>query len=461
VSHLIGLLTLNLLFLLAGVCLLWGLRGWRTWTELAELAGVAYILGIGVIAVAATVVLATGGSLSVWETLLLVLIVAGVGLAVGAQRRRPLPRARGSWGRPKSRSGWAALALAGLTLVLATVSFRAAYHAPVVAWDAWAFWIPKAKAIYFFGGLDPQLFRSLPGPSYPLLVPSLDAMDFHFMGSADVTFLAVQYWLLFWGFALAVAGLLRQLVSPMLVWLFLALGAVLPEVDHRLFQLMADWPLDIFFVLAALALVCFLRTGETWFLGVYGVGFAAMLATKREGQLLGACLIVGALAATAWRRRRASLAIIGIALAAYAINLPWRLWWTSRGLGSDMPDNGLGHFTGDTSRILPGLRLVLELLFNYHLWLIPVPVAIVAALVGLSTRDRELPVLYLVASALAIVGFAWVIWSDPSLPISTKPALTPIPRAVGAIALLSIALAPLLFDPLLRDGEQASRPNAP
>jgi hypothetical protein len=74
----------------------------------------------------------------------------------------------------------------------------------------------------------------------------------------------------------------------------------------------------------------------------------------------------------------------------------------------------------------------------------------------LSTRDRELPVLYLVASALAIAGFAWVIWSDPSLPISAKPALTPIPRAVGAIALLSIALAPLLFDPLLRDREGAS-----
>lgn len=455
-SHLIGLLALNLLFLLSGAFLLWALRGWRTWTELVELAGVAYMLGIGAVCVAATVLLAAGGTLSTWAILLLVVVVSAVGLAAGALRKQPIPRIRGSWTLPRSRSGWAALGLAGLTVFLAAASFRAAYHAPVVAWDAWAFWIPKAKAIYFFGGLDPQLFRTLPGPSYPLLVPALDAMDFHFMGSADATLLAVQYWLLFWGFAVAVAGLLRQLVRPALVWLFLALGAVLPEVDHRLFQLMADWPLDIFFVLAALTLVCFFRTGEAWLLGVYGVALAAMLATKREGMLLAACLILGTLVATAWRHRRATFAIVGIALAAYAVNLPWRLWWTSRHLGSDMPDNGLGHFAGDTSRILPGLRLVLELLFNYHLWLVPIPIAMAAAVIGMSTRERELPVLYLVVCALAIVGFAWVIWSDPSLPISTKPSLTPIPRAVGAIALLSIVIAPLLLDLLLRGGARAS-----
>jgi hypothetical protein len=274
-------------------------------------------------------------------------------------------------------------------------------------------------------------------------------MDFRFIGSADVTLLGVQYWLMFAGFLLAAAGLLRRLVSAPVVWLFLGVAAVLPEIDHRLLQMMADWPLDIFFVLAALGLVVWLRTSEGWLLGVYGVSLAAMLATKREGQLLAACLVVGALAAVAWRRRRAAIAVVAVALAAYLVNVPWRLWWTSRHLTSDVPDKGIASFTSDTTRIWPGLRLVLDLLFNYDMWLVPVPLAIAAALLGLLSRERELPVLYLVTAAFAIVGFAWVIWSDPTLPITTKPSLTPIPRAVGAIALLSTVLAPLLIQPLL------------
>jgi hypothetical protein len=447
-----GLLLLNVLFLAAGAGLLFGLRGWRTVTDFVELLGVAYMLGIGVVCVAATVVLSLGGGLSTAAILGLTLGTTAAGIALGIARRSPVPRALGSWGIPRSPAALAALGLALLTVVLLAEFFRAAYHQPVAAWDAWSFWLPKAKAIYFFGGLDEKLFSTTPGGSYPLLVPALDAMDFRFIGSADTTLLGVQYWLLFAGFVFAVAGLLRRLVSAPLVWLFLATGAVLPELDHRLLQLMADWPLDIFFVLAALALVVWLRTGERWLLGIYGVSLAAMLATKREGQLLAACLVVGALAAVAWRRRRAAIAVVAVALAAYLVNVPWRLWWTSRHLASDVPDKGIASFTGDTTRIWPGLRLVLELLFKYDLWLVPVPLAIAAALLGLLSRGRELPTFYLVTAALAIVGFAWVIWSDPALPISTKPSLTPIPRAVGAIALLSIALAPLLIQPLLSGG---------
>ena len=55
---------------------------------------------------------------------------------------------------------------------------------PGLYWfDAWSFWVPKAKAIYFFGGLDEEFFTELPGASYPLLVPVLDAAAFHAMGA--------------------------------------------------------------------------------------------------------------------------------------------------------------------------------------------------------------------------------------------------------------------------------------
>src|SRR5439155_15147535 len=132
-------------------------------------------------------------------------------------------------------------------------------------------WVPNAKAIYFFGGLGEQLFRTLAHPSYPLLIPALQAMDFHLMGSADATTLALQYWFLLVGFVLAGWSLLRSLVGPALVWPFLALATVLPELDKRMINPQADWPLDIFFAVAALAVGRWLLTREGWLLGVYGL----------------------------------------------------------------------------------------------------------------------------------------------------------------------------------------------
>jgi hypothetical protein len=444
---LLGCFTLNLYFLVAGLGILWGLRGWRSWGELIPFLGIAYVAGLAAVVVLATIVLVAGGGLSTLSILLVSLCVALVGVATGVARRRPRPRGFGMFWRPQGIGDWAGVMLGLLTAALLVAFFRVGRTQPLFAWDAWLFWIPKAKAIYFFGGLDEQLFRSLAAPSYPLFVPALDAMNFRFMGRADTTTLNVQYWLLFCGFLWAAAGLLRRLAAQWLVWLFLATAVVLPQLSDRLFLLLADWPLDMFFALAVLALVCWLETGERWLLGFYTLMVAAMLATKREGQILACALVIGALVATV-RRRSTWLPIVGLALLAVAVNVPWRLWWMSRGLVADTPDGGLGNFRS-WGRIWPGLHLVLELLFSYKLWLLPVPVAIAAATAALGRRRFELPVLYLVTTVLIIVGFAWVVWSDPRLPISTKQSQTPIPRAVGSIVLMSTILAPLLLQRLL------------
>ena len=76
----------------------------------------------------------------------------------------------------------AGVALIGLLL---EALFRSARLQSLQAYDAWAFWVPKGKAIFFFGGLDERLFTSLPGPTYPPLVPILDAAAFHAMGGVD------------------------------------------------------------------------------------------------------------------------------------------------------------------------------------------------------------------------------------------------------------------------------------
>ena len=41
---------------------------------------------------------------------------------------------------------------AALVIVYFEALFRSGRLAGLFEWDGWAFWVPKAKAIYYFGG---------------------------------------------------------------------------------------------------------------------------------------------------------------------------------------------------------------------------------------------------------------------------------------------------------------------
>lgn len=160
IRSLLGLALLNAFLLGVGAALLWGLRGWRSWAELARLSGLAYMLGVAGLGVAFTLELVSGIPFS----LATVLISGGAlglgGFALGRLlgRQRPALRDEG-----RRRMGLVAAGGAALVAVYLEALFRAGRLNALSAWDAWAFWVPKAKAIYFFGGLDEQFFRELPG----------------------------------------------------------------------------------------------------------------------------------------------------------------------------------------------------------------------------------------------------------------------------------------------------------
>jgi len=448
---LLGVVALNLLFLVAGSGILWGIRGWSTWREYGALGGIAYMSGLSAVCALATLVPIWGGSLSAAVILGVCAAVGIAGLALGVRKRRPLPTRAAPW---KAGSPWDYVPL-GLGLVVASLFvafFRVARIQPLTSWDAWGFWMTKAKAIYYFGGLDPDFFRHLWGPSYPLLEPVLAAMNFRFMGSADTTTLGVQWWLLAVGLVWAAAGLLRRIAPAIPTWLFLALFVVLPELDRRLLERKADLPLDSFFALSACALLAWIISGESWLLAVYGLTLSATLLTKREGQLLAVCLVVAGVAAAGIRSRRTWLGVAGVAVLAYLPGIPWRIWWTSRHLMSDTPPGGLLHATFKNIDKAPqAFHLVLRLLFEYQLWLAATPLALVAALVCLGQADRRPAIFFLLLFGLAFVGWAWENWAyvSPSLPISTVPAVNPTNRTVGSLVLLSIVTAPVLIGQLL------------
>jgi hypothetical protein len=456
VRALAGLAAMNLFTLGVGAGVLWGLRGWRTWWELARLAGLAYMLGVAALAVALTLGLVVGIPFSVATILLTGLALAAVGVGVGLRLRRPRP----VLGAGPRRIGLAGAALAALVIVYLEALFRAARLSGLYAFDAWSFWVPKAKAIYFFGGLDEQFFSELPNATYPPFVPTLEATAFHFMGSADVVTLHVQFWFLLAGFVAAVAGLLATRVPPVLLWSFALLAIVSPRVVGRTLEPQADFTLDYLFALAALLIALWLLERRPWQLASATLFLGAAMLTKREGQLLAACVVAAALV-TSWREWRSAWPRLALASAcAFAMALPWRLWYVSHDLTGEFPESGVTGLLDNLDRAWPSLQSVLSSAFDTGLWTVVLPLVIAAIALAFIAGARVLPTYSALVYGLALAGFTWGIWSFTELevPIEQDEAINPVVRLTASLVVLSAALTPLLLDAAWRGTGRPVRP---
>ena len=354
--------------------------------------------------------------------------------------------------------GLVGLAFAALVVVYLEALFRAGRLAGLSAWDAWSFWVPKAKAIYYFDGLDEQFFRELPNATYPPLVPALEAAAFEFMGSADVVTLHLQFWFLACGFVAAVAGLLAPRVPAVLLWPFLLLVLVAPRIAGRSLDPQADFTLDYFFATAALLVALWLVDRQPWQIAMASLFLGAAMLTKREGLMLAACLVVAALVAT-WGRRRCAWPRIALAAAcAFALTIPWRLWFTSRELAGELPEAGLLGALDNLDRAWPAAESVLRTAVDYDLWLVVLPLVAVAIALAYAAGARVLPTFALTLYLLAIGGFTWVLWSftELELPFVQDEGVNPIVRLTGSLVIVSAALLPLLLDAAWRgrDGPQ-------
>jgi hypothetical protein len=455
---LLGLAVFNAFLLGVGVAVLAALRGWRSWSDLARCAGLAYFLGVALVGVALTIELVAGVPFSMATILLTGAGIAAVALAL----RAPVGRWRPTLGPGRVRGlGAVSVAFGVLVVVCLEALFRAGRLAGLSAWDAWAFWVPKAKALYFFGGLDEQFFRELVNPSYPPLLPALEASAFHFMGSADVVTLHLQFWFLACGFAAAIAGLLAPRVAPIMLWPFLLLVLVAPRVAGRNLDPQADFLLDYLFALAALLLALWLVERETWLLAAACPLMAAALLTKREGLMLVACLLAAALAGS-WRSWRHAWPRLGLvaALAGVAA-IPWRLWFTSRDLSGELPSAGVLAIFDNADRAWPAFESAITTLLDFDLWLVIVPLVLLAVVVAYLGGARVLPTFTLTLYALTTAGLTWVLWAftELELPFEQDEGVNPIVRLSGSLVVASAALVPLLLDAAWRGSEAAEEPS--
>ena len=455
VRALAGLAAFNLVLLVVGAAVLGTVRGWRSWYEVVRSGGLAYMLGVALVGVVLSLELVLGIPFSFASIVLTcVLLAAG---AVGL--RRPLAR----W-RPRLRSerargvGPVSIAFGVLVIVYLEALFRAGRLAGLSAWDAWAFWVPKAKAIYYFGGLDEQFFRELANPSYPPLVPALEAAAFHFMGSVDVVTLHLQFWFLACGFVAAVASLLAPRVPPLMLWPCLLLVLVAPRVVGRNLDPQADFLLDYFFALAALLVALWLVEREPWLLSAASLLMAAAVMTKRDGQLLVACIVLAGAIAT-WRQWRFAWLRLGlVAAVAIAALMPWRIWYSSRDLTGDLPSAGAFALFDNLDRGWPAFESAITTALNYDLWLVIVPLVGLGIVLAYLAGARTLPTFALSLYALVIAGLTWVLWSftELELPFVQDEGVNPIVRLSASLVVAAGAILPLLLDAAWRGSDEAA-----
>jgi len=449
-----GLAALNLGLAVVGTSFLWAARGLPRWTDVLRLSGLGYLLGVAVFGVIWTQLLVVGVPFGGWAVLATLVAATGVCGAVGVRRGRSVPR--GLVGPPTGSSLSLFVTASGIALVglLLEALFRSARLQSLQAFDAWAFWVPKAKAIYFFGGLDEQIFTTSAGPTYPPIVPILDAAAFHAMGSVDVVTFHLQFWFLLAGGVAAIAGCLYRHAPPWALWSSLLLVLVVPRFGEGLLTPQADVLVDLLFVVGALQLTLWLRDGQGWRLACIAALFAGAALTKREG-LLYSALALGVTFGASWPRRRSAwprlALVVGIVVAAA---IPWRLWYRAHDITGEAPPS-LGA-SASLHRALDSLRLSIDVLFDVSLWFVVPFVLLLALAAAFVWGDRRLAGFVTALLVLVFLGGAWVTYSYPGLPITANEALNPIVRYTGALVLLAGVSMPLLVGSAWED-----RPEAP
>jgi hypothetical protein len=445
---------LNLFVLGVGTGLLWGIRGWRSWVELVRLAGLAYMLGVAGLGVGLTLVLVVGLPFSPATVLLTGAAIAAAGLGAGRVLRRPRPVLLDGHDQGLSLT---AATFAALVVVYLETLFRAGRLQGLYAWDAWAFWVPKAKMIYLFEGLDEEFLRQLANPTYPPVVPAFEAAAFGFMGSADVVTLHLQFWFFLAGFVTAVVGLLAPRVPQLLLWPFVLLVLVAPRVVGRTLEPQADFLLDYLFALGALLVALWLLERRPWQLVSATLFLGAAMLTKREGQVLAACVVVAAIVATWGRRRFAWPRLVLAAVCSFALALPWRIWFKTHDLTGEFPgEGGVRGLLENSERAWPSLQSVLTAAFDHDLWLVILPLVAMAIVLSLLAGARVLPAYAAVVYVLAIAGFTWALWSftEFEVPFIQDEGVNFVVRLTASLVVFSAALVPLLLDAAWRGADR-------
>jgi hypothetical protein len=439
-----GLLVLNAFVLGVGAAMLWGIRGWRWWTELARLVGVAYFLGLSALMIVTMLELVLGIPVEPATILLSGAALVVAGLVVGRRRGFVAAALHPPGWRFPGISVFAAIFLAGI-VVYFEAFLRASRLAGIAReWDSWANWLPKSRSLYLTGRLDLDFLALVPQPvSYPPGHTTIQAFAFHAMGSADTVTLHLQYWFMAAFFAVGVIGLLARRVRHAILFPVLLAFLVAPFLLDWLTTVYADLPYGYLIALAALLIVFWVEEREPWLLPAATVLLAGAMLTKRDGMLFAACVLFAGLVASFAERRQLWPRLLAAGLVAFALVLPWRIWFVAHGFPGDGPETGyLGAFSY-LERVWPSLKISVTMLFHEELWHFATVLAVAAILLALLSGAWKVSLFAAAFLVAGVGGVTWLVWSNTFLnPVYDDWAIR---RFTGTTALVLAVLTPLLL----------------
>lgn len=440
VFHAVLLIAANGCLFVAGAGVARALGAWHRFGELRRVLGVSYVAGVAAYGVTAQLLYVLGLSLRLWQMLALCAVLAASGIA---GRRRPAPVAR----KPIGRLELAAAGLAGLLLLLLALD---SIVQPLSSYDAWSQWIPKGRALVVVNGLDPHVLGSLAYRSwhldYPLLVPSLEAFAFRFIGF-DYRVVHLQQWFFLFGFAAAFVELIRPRVRPLFMWAGLLAILWSPRVGNELLAANADLALGVFIGLAGIAAFVWITESEPVSLRLLALFAAAALATKVEGLPLIGIIFVLTVAYLARRSRRSALLTVAAGAVALIGTVPWRIWVAIHHLPATYSVRAAldGPGLHDLSRGPISTLVLVGDLFSPTGWLLLMPLCLIGvvalAAAGLP-RGASLR-LGVVTGVLIVAGTATTLAvPGPSFPFPWRASdwLLFVP-VVGAALLVGVAIA--------------------
>jgi hypothetical protein len=439
-----GLVVFNLFIFGVGVGVLWGLRGWRWWTELLRLAGVAYLLGLSALMTLLTFEIVIGLPIGVLSILASGAGLTALGVVAGRLRGFTTPRLRPDGWQFPGISVLAAVFVAGIVVYFESL-FRAERLSGIAReWDSWTSWIPKAKGLYVSGRLEPELLSLIQHrPSYPPGLATIQAGAFHAMGSADTVTLHLQYWFFAVGFVLAVIGLLANRVHHAILFPVLLAFLVAPSLVEWVTTVYADIPLGYLVAVAALLIILWIEERHAWQLAASTVLLAGAMLTKREGTLFVACVLLAGFVASWPNRGDLWKRLVVAALVAFALVLPWRIWFVAHGYPSDGPEAGyLGVFS-HVDRLWPSLKLNVTTLSDGSLWHHTPALGIAAIVLALLARAWRISSYAVVFVVGAVAAGTWVFWSNLSLALTRDEWAAR--RFAGTTVLVLAVLTPLLL----------------
>jgi hypothetical protein len=435
-----GLLGLSALYGLVGLSFLrlLGLTSARpaSWLDLP----LSIVTGWALTGVVLSLVLIAGGDIAAG------LVTAGAlaGVASIISWRKPM----GAWSflpaRP-SRVGWVAGAVMGgfLTLfVLRGLWWPGNFHP-----DVWSFWIPKAKAIYYFGGLDTGLggFTDQVHPDYPPMVPAIDAAVFTVTGHSDPLVLPLHYSLLDVAFVLAVVSILQRRVGLDVALVSGAVLAALPGFIVLVGSALGDESLVVAATLAVLVVCTGAETRESRFILLAAVFLGAATLVKNEGAMLSLAVVLAAVISRLVRGQRQIAALAGAPAAAFIL---WRGWIRANHVPLN-PDLRLGRLlhplwlVHHTHHLRSGIGGLLHQSVGMQ-WAFVLPVLILVAL-SAGRRSNETSRFSLLVIGFWLLGYAAIYWVSIDAPW-TAVAYN-VQRVYSPIAVTAAALVPIVLLP--------------